>query len=217
MNILKQLAFIPLVFLVQTLYGQKKKRYLPPPPPSNKVVILTGNINNCVRTSEEVFASRMKRYPFNSSDVIQFVSFDGLVEITDDGEIRIQPLDPGILEWDPMTGIVKSPPDTIKMKEVISLTTPQVDSLTDILFNYGKARDRVGSIELGCYTPRNAIIFRDSNGKVVAFIEICFECQGTRIIDKRISLGEMCTYKLNMIKDLFRKVGIKYGAEKVTE
>lgn len=212
MNIPKPLVFISFLFLVQTLYGQKKKRELPFPPP-NKVIAIAGSTNNCVRTSEKTFASRMERYPFNSADVIQFVSFDGLVEITDEGEIRVRPLDPGLLEWDPMTGEVKSPPDTLRLKEVISLTMPQVDSLTDILFNYGKARDRVGSIELGCYTPRNAIIFRDSNGKVMAFIEICFECQGTRIIDKRISLGEMCTYKLNMIKDLFRKVGVRHGIE----
>jgi len=65
-----------------------------------------------------------------------------------------------------------------------------------------------------CYNPRNAILFKDKNGKVFEFIEICFECKRVRESSEKISLGQMCDQKLDMIKDIFKKAGIEYGITK---
>ncbi len=216
LNILKQTVYIPLLFLTQFLFGQKNDD-IPAPfrKPSKQEMAREEHNHSCARTSNEDFSSRMKRYPFNSSEAVQFISFDsdGLVTITAEGEIKLNSSDPGLLEFDTLTGKYISSAKPPSVREVVTLTMSQIDTLTDILYNHGFAGQIIGTAHRDCYSPRNAIIFRDSNGKALAFIEICFECTETRLSDERISLGEMCDQKLDMIKVLFSKVGIKYGIE----
>lgn len=209
LNILRPIIFIPLLFLTQALYGQPDRKL------SKQQIAQEKRNHNCKRTANETFPSRMTRYPFNSSATVQFISFDldGLVVITADGEITLHSSDPGLLELDTLTGKYTSTVKPLSVREVIRLTMPQLDTLTDILYNHGFVGPITGNAHRDCYSPRNAIIFRDSNGKVVAFIELCFECMETRLSDENISLGEMCDEKLNMIRDLFRKTGIRYGIE----
>ncbi|PWV57013.1 hypothetical protein [Chitinophaga sp. S165] len=216
MKILRQLACIPLLFIAQTLYGQKKTYYPPPDRMLSKQEIAREKRNHHFkRTGNETFSSRMKRYPFNTSDVVQFISFDlnGLATITADGEIKLNSSDPGLLELDTLTGNYISTVKPLSVKDVVSLTMSQIDTLTDILYNHGFAGPIYSSRSNECYSPRNAIIFRDNDGKALAFIELCFECKETRLSDERISPGEMCDEKLDMIKTLFGKVGIRYGIE----
>ena len=105
-----------------------------------------------------------------------------------------------------------------KLFEVKALTQTQVDTLTDLIYNYGyklkyKPKGKVyfiGSI-MNCYNPRNAILFLDKEQKVFEFIEICFECDNTRESSKHVSLGTDCNQKLQLIKNLFRSVGIEFG------
>ena len=49
---------------------------------------------------------------------------------------------------------------------------------------------------------------------MIEFIEICFECHKTSESSDRISLGEMCDQKLDMLFNLFKNVGIEYGVSK---
>ncbi|PWV57014.1 hypothetical protein [Chitinophaga sp. S165] len=208
MNIPKPLVFISLLFLVQTLYGQKRSPARPFVPPPRKVVF--GDV--CVKNANLSFAARIKKYPFNGSAQVQLISFEGSVQISSDSEFVIRNAVPAIIEADYTIS------DTT-MKESKALTLSQIDTLTGILYNYGVPRISAGEkmittkSESGCYIPRNAILFRDSNGKALAFIEICFECSGTRLSDKRISLGDTCGEKLNMIKQFFIKAGIRYGTQ----
>ncbi|MRG45295.1 hypothetical protein GFS24_09220 [Chitinophaga sp. SYP-B3965] len=171
-----------MLFLAQFLYGQN---------------------NDCVKRTNHSLATRVKNYPFNLAGQIQFVSFDGLVEITDKDEFAFSDMVPLTETIDTN---VYSP-----AKEIKSLTRLQIDKLTDVLYNYG-FRGRVHSQKTrSCYDPRNAILFYDNAGKPLAFIEICFECLQTRESNEKISLGQMCDQKLDMLKDLFRKAGIEYG------
>ena len=132
-----------------------------------------------------------------------------MVKISDDGKYSFSSPDP--VMFDGKDTIRISP---VGMKEIRTLTHEQIDRLTDILYNYGFAKKATTARVHECYDPRNAILFRDSNGKVIAFIELCFLCQNTRESSDEISLGEMCEQKLDMLKALFKQVGIKYGISK---
>ncbi|WP_143011453.1 hypothetical protein [Chitinophaga filiformis] len=208
LRLLKISAYAVLLFISQSLQAQKKP--LPPPPPPNKVYI-----EGCVKKNRLSFASRIKHYPFNLSAQIQLISFNGSVKITDYGEFSFsRVIDPALDR-----SLFLDDPDTIQaipvgMKEIRTMTLAQIDTLTDVLYNYGYAGNIWTTSTSGCYIPRNAILFRDSNGKAIAFIEICFECEKTRESSDEISLGEMCDQKLGMLKALFRQVGIKYGIDK---
>jgi len=70
-----------------------------------------------------------------------------------------------------------------KLFEIKTLIPSQVDTLTDLTYNYGfklkyKSKRKVYFIGrlTQCYNPRNAILFLDKNNNVFEFIEICFEC-----------------------------------------
>jgi len=160
----------------------------------------------CVKKTRFSFASRIKHYPFNLSAQVQLISFDGLVKLSDNGEFRFFSQDPPLVDGTDTTWT--SP---VGLKEIRTLTLKQIDSLTDILYNYGFARKPNVARVMQCYSPRNAILFRDNNGKVIAFIELCFECQNTRESSDKISLGEMCEQKFDLLKALFSQVGIEYG------
>jgi hypothetical protein len=200
MNRLYPLIYLPLLLLTQSLFGQT-----PFQPLSKAEAAAEKRNHNCAKNTNHSPEERRKNYPFNVSPGIQLVSFDGLVRITDSKEFIYVSSDPPLLA-DGVDTIPYTP-----AREVKSLSSAQIDQLTDILYNYGFAGPILSQKTLECYSPRNAILFRDENGKALAFIEICFECRNTSESSDIISLGQMCDQKLDMIKKLFREAGIKYG------
>lgn len=105
-----------------------------------------------------------------------------------------------------------------KLFEIVTLTKSQIDTLTDIIYNYNnksnyKAKGNVYFIgtSMNCYNPRNAILFIDNEQKVFEFIEICFECDKFYTSSDRVSLGIDCNQKLELIKTFFQSIGIEYG------
>ena len=193
-----------LLFVVQSLSAQQPASSSASTEGSTEGVYIVP----CVKKTRFSFASRIKHYPFNLAAQVQFISFDGLVKLSDNGEFRFFSPDPPLIDGTDTTWT--SP---VGLKEIRTLTLKQIDSLTDILYNYGFARKPDVARVNECYDPRNAILFRDNNGKVIAFIEICFLCGNTRESNYKISLGEMCEQKLDMLKALFIQVGVEYGTE----
>ena len=171
---------------------------------SQNTVRKTSN-DACARTSNKSFSARLKNYPFNLAARVLLVSYVGL-----------EPVKPGDSAY-----VNKGLPrenDSIcysKLKEIKTLTLPQVDRLTDILYNYGYAERRqagrvyIGTINL-CYDPHNAILFISPEGKPLGYIELCFFCSRHEESDG-IKLGVMCDQKMNMIKGFFSKAGVTYG------
>lgn len=201
---LKIAAYAILLVFVQSVYAQQSASPFGPQEGATEGVYTVP----CAKKTRFSFASRIKHYPFNLSAQVQFISFDGLVKLSDNGEFTFFSSEPAYLDG-------TYPPGTtpVGMKEIRTLTLRQIDSLTNILYNYGFARKATTCRVKQCYSPRNAILFRDGDGKVIAFIEICFLCENTRESSDQISLGEMCEQKLDMLKALFRQIGIKYGIE----
>jgi len=197
---LKQFIFYLLLIITSTCYGQKKKNHLPSPTQIERIEEIN---NSCIKKFNKSFTNRLKNYPFNISTQVQFVSF--ISTMTEDGEkINFNDSLPRLN-------------DTIcysKLHEIKTLTFSQVDKLTDIFYNYSYKGNSNTIKSLSCYNPRNAILFLDNKGKVIEFIEVCFECRKTEESSDKISLGDMCEQKIYMLKNLFKKVGIEYGVIK---
>ena len=162
--------------------------------------------HNCARVKSIPLAERLKHYPFDLTKEVKFVSFKSSYDTLFGGYYNDS---------------LPRKNDTVcfsKLFEIITLTPPQVDRLTNLIYNYGfkfnyKPKGNVYFIgtTMNCYNPRNAILFLDKNNKVFEFIEICFECKQTRTSSDNVSLGTECNQKLLLIKDLFKEAGIKYG------
>lgn len=98
--------------------------------------------------------------------------------------------------------------------ESIELNTSQVDTLSNLLFNYKLNKLSISNYSVGCYTPRNAILFLNDKNQVVSLIEICFECWGMKFSFDKGDRICGCGERFVTIKSLFASVGIKYGIEK---
>jgi len=198
---------IPIIVLLFTklAYGQKgNPSAVNNAPPTKKEAELDSKNRNCVKKVNNSFTTRLKNYPFNQAAQIQLVSFKGGIDTSEFQDMKMN-------DCLPMLN------DTVcysKLMEVRTITYQQVDKLTDILYNYGFGGPvYIGSSSM-CYFPRNAILFLDANGKVYEFIEICFECRETRTSSERISLGQMCNQKMQMLKNFFKDAQIEYGITK---
>jgi len=191
--------------LTQLAFGQKNHlARIPPEEPTKKELETEERNHNCVKKTHKSFTVRLKNYPFSLATQIQVVSFKGGIDTS---------------KYQEMKGIDSLPRlnDTVcysKLVEVKSLTFTQVDKLTDLFYNYGYGGPvYIGSISQ-CYVPRNAILFLDSTGKVFEFIEICFYCHNTKESSKKISLGQLCDQKMEMLRAFFKQVGVEYGVTK---
>ena len=198
----KLLIFFVYLLLTQLSFGQKNHlARIPPEPPTKKELETEERNHNCVKRTNKPFTVRLKKYPFNLASQIQFVSFKGGVDTS---------------KYQDMKDIDSLPRlnDTIcysKLVEVKSLTFAQVDKLTALFYNYGYGGPvYIGSISQ-CYFPRNAILFLDNSGKVFEFIEICFHCHNTKQSSDKISLGQLCDQKMEMLRAIFKQVGVEYG------
>lgn len=155
----------------------------------------------CVKIRNTAPAQRLKNYPFNQAASVLVVSY--IADSNPYGEIS-RKIDYNLP--------VKN--DTIcysKLHEIITLNAAQVDTLTDILFNY-KEQSNI-HISSACYRPRNALIFLNAKGESFAYLEICFECGNNRPSNKKSSFDSLCFKQYELLKILFTNSGISYGPE----
>jgi len=104
-----------------------------------------------------------------------------------------------------------------KVKEISTLSDLGIDSLTNILYNFGYT-PVTGNLyrvieEASCYEPRNAILFLDSAGNVSQYIEFCFECRKYYYSSPKTKPIDYCEQKYDMLAAFFLRHGVKYGAE----
>lgn len=106
-----------------------------------------------------------------------------------------------------------------RLVNTIKLSRQGIDSLTDILYNYGYTPVKLPSNVIlideptGCYEPRNAILFIDANGKIKEYMEFCFTCEQTRWSSRKIKDVIFCMNKYAMMRRFFFKNGITYGTK----
>lgn len=99
--------------------------------------------------------------------------------------------------------------------EMIEVTQNQIDTLSNILFNYNLDKPAYEIEKPHCYTPRNAVLFLNEKEQVIAVVEICFECSQMYFsFDKNEGLLDCYCYARNKaLKDFFHQRGIKYGID----
>lgn len=152
--------------------------------------------DKCEYNGELTVKQRSKIYPFNKAVTIQIVSFNSGLESVP-------------IENDTI--------NRVKTEEIITLNQEQINSLTDILYNYNyKKTDGISvhnEVNNGCYRPRHAILFLDDKNKVKEFIEICFECSGYESRLNKDEIGEFCEGKYDLLHTFFENTGINYFEE----
>jgi hypothetical protein len=101
-------------------------------------------------------------FPFNKSHTIELVSYETRIH----NYLNDQLIEAGAFV---VPGI----------KQRIILSKEETNKLFDILYD----SDQIGGHSVqslaDCYSPRHSIVFYDS-GRAIAFLEVCFECEGTR-------------------------------------
>lgn len=104
--------------------------------------------------------------------------------------------------------------------EMAELNTFEKDSLSRWFFNYrtNASMKEMTMKTVKSYTPSNAVLFLDAADRVVAYIEVCFECQ--RYVIKpdvawftQMGLLAGCDGKYEVLRQMFRKKKIGYGVD----
>jgi hypothetical protein len=144
---------------------------------------------------------RKSFYPFNKATQIKLVSFGEQYDSSDlsnRAKFEIPKINDTI--------------STVRLDQIKELTWEQVDTLTDILYNTCSRWTIIEKTEMGCYLPRNAIIFFDKLNKPFEYIEICFECDGIKFSNKEVVGTETCDRMYDELQSFFRIHGLKTSA-----
>jgi hypothetical protein len=176
---------------------------------------------------KKTVAERRATFPFSEAKKVVFVAFpspNAVFEDEEDDMLKKDSID--IVGWG--LNVVK----TFKLPEretkyiaieMIELNQNQIDSLSHILINYKLKNDKLPETYTvyasGCYEPRNAILFLDTNNTVISYFEICFECHEFSQLPMDKTIINMNTISnlpeakkmLDLIKDFMKTCGIKYG------
>lgn len=173
---------------------------------------------------------RRATFPFSEAKKVLLVAFPSPNTIFEDEEDDMLKKDSvDIVGWG--LNVVKTfklPKRETKYiaTEMIELNQNQIDSLSHILINYKLKNDKLPETYTvyasGCYEPRNAILFLDSNNTVISYFEICFECHQFSQLPMDKTIINMNTISnlpeavkmLDLIREFMKSCGIKYGIVK---
>jgi len=154
-------------------------------------------------------SSRLNEYPFNAAVKVRIVSFN----LDYDGELVITPIgstEANEKELPVNLSNIVGRNDLPGFAQSKMLTLIEVTKLTDILYNVCPKYIISSYTKLGCYEPRNAILFYDENDQVFQYIEICFECRENETKPKKLNiLDNFCSYGYDELKTFFEENGIK--------
>ena len=197
-----------ILFFIIVLTGLACSRKYPPPPPPP---IYEPDLSDCNFYNDYSAKERLKRKPFGQSEKIELVSFDSEY---------VEKIDSVVHKDCCRTEIPRknSKIDRSQLREIIPLSASQIDSLTNIFFNFDYERAENGIISnygLACYKPRHALLFfrKKADTEPFAYFEVCLECQYVKTFPKQYKLGNFCEGKYGLLREYFRQTGIKFGLE----
>ncbi len=106
-------------------------------------------------------------------------------------------------------------PDYERYEHVIEkkkLNKLQLSMLSDILFNYDYADTTQRRLTLfGCFAARNAILFYDRSDKLIARMEVCYECRGIETEPSFINKWTMSREKYGLVRKFMAEQGVWFG------
>lgn len=98
------------------------------------------------------------------------------------------------------------------VKEVITLTQVQTDSLNSIIHNIGYKGIRLMYDGTNCPPQvRNSVLFFNKAGKEIDALHIDFACNRSGNLESKIGIGEECVEKYDILQNWFIHVGMKFG------
>lgn len=158
---------------------------------------------NCKKNNALHAEDLLKLFPYNISEKVVIVSYQNHV--------------PGIIGEELQKYLDKivnkkiSSEDLNEFKEIKILDRSEIIKLSDIIYNNGYKSKPTIYEGAKCYSPQNAILFINKEEKLFGFIELCFGCSKFRTTDNKITLGDECSQKYNLIKEFFKENNITYG------
>jgi hypothetical protein len=181
---------------------QKSTKAFAMPPPETKEE--NSNKYDCVFSSRYSLHDRANVFPFNRAYKVEIASFPAVIRQIDSiGGIYIGDLP-----------LKNKRIDFTVFKERLILKNDQIDTLFNILYNYGFKKDGLDRLvgHSNCFLPiKNALVFYDKRGKYFAYIGFSFACNDHITFPRDIYLGDFCKSKYDMIKAFMLKQGITYG------
>lgn len=189
------LLVISAVFCMKTLSAQ-----LTPLPgkvrvPTRKEEAVSERNQNCLYSNRYTAEQRLHFYPFSKATAVKLVSFQS----------------PAYLIIGSTLPMKNGKVDTSQLKEAIILGPGQVDTLTDLMYNWRYTDPFFTTTKYLCYEPHNAILFFNAAGDAFAFLEICFQCTGYRTNSKQFRTGDFCQQKYELLKQFFEKHEVYFG------
>ena len=161
----------------------------------------------CVIKNKYSVSQRLKYYPFSRAAKILAVSFK-YGPPPPDADSTAKAYEYGL-------HVADSVLDQRSLIEIKQLSTAQINSLTNIMYNIN-TRSGKGYPDTGysCFAARNALVFFDRNGKIFDYLEVCFECDQMRSQSDKIYFKENCLQLMDVFKQFFIDTGIQYGTIK---
>lgn len=162
--------------------------------------------SDCAFTNKYTAQQRLAMYPFSKAAKVLAVSYKYRGIDTDEA-ISLNKFPRRGLYIN--NGIL----DTTTLIETKKLKPEQTDELTNLIFNTGyKNKSELHSIDFGkCFEPRNALIFLNSDDKVIDYLEICFECKQNYSKSELFDIGILCNQKYQLFSNYFKSIGVSYG------
>lgn len=150
----------------------------------------------CVHRDKLTETKRASYYPFNKAKKVFLVSLNDK-----DWKLNYYSKSPKII-------------DISKAKASKQLNKTEINKLTDLFYNYGyKKMELVKTIsqEFECSELKNAIVFVDEKDKPFEYIAFSFDCEKIEFSSQKISYGDECTIKRELVKQFFISNGIETG------
>lgn len=151
---------------------------------------------SCVHDNKFPEAKRNALYPFGKAKKVLLISFN-------DKDWRL-----GYFSETPKIT------DLSVAKTSKELTKNDINKLTDLFYNYGfKKMELVKTMveEKDCPELKNAILFIDDKGKIFEYIAFSFGCDEVEFSSRKVSYGDDCTTKKELVKEFFISKGIEIG------
>lgn len=178
------------------------------------------NRADCGMYGKKSVEQRNKLFPFSKARKVLLVSYK-------DYAFSLPPNDDDTIFVPPPSGINRYVIHNEEFRDRIYHTVEEaelklsdVEQLSNIIVNFRLKKFESGLVVAHslCYTPRNSILFFDEHGLIICNYEICFDCWESFMkpdTDNLTTHDDVygCEKKLELIRELFRKNGIKYGVE----
>jgi hypothetical protein len=146
---------------------------------------------------------RLSFYPFNKASKVAIVSFSANIDSS---------IGSKILHWG--LPVINDTVSIDRLDQMKVLASSEIEKLTDILYNNCSRWTIIEKTGMGCYLPRNEILFLDGFNRTFAYVEICFECHGLKRSESIDQIDE-CDMMYQDLQTYFKSLGIKTSAAEI--